>query len=116
MTLVIEESEDISPDLLSCLLLNVKKDNDVISLLFLMSLNFIFYFLFSSLCLHFQDILPPARTLAVKVIKNCASKLKPYLMEAIESIGAPMTAYSNIVATVCQEGSEESLAASKVRF
>ncbi|CAA6672257.1 unnamed protein product [Spirodela intermedia] len=80
MTLVLEESEDISPDLLSCLLMIVKKDN--------------------------KSILPIARKLAEKVIANCALKLKPCLMEAVQSIGAPLADYSKIVAAVCQESSD----------
>ncbi|CAA7409413.1 unnamed protein product [Spirodela intermedia] len=80
MTLVLEESEDISPDLLSCLLMIVKRDN--------------------------KSILPIARKLAEKVIANCALKLKPCLMEAVQSIGAPLADYSKIVAAVCQESSD----------
>ncbi|XP_078433556.1 sister chromatid cohesion protein PDS5 homolog E-like [Wolffia australiana] len=80
MSLVLEESEDISPDLIALLLLNVKTAN--------------------------KDILPVARTLAEKVITNCAVKLKPCLMEAVESVGAPLTDYSKIIATICQESAD----------
>ncbi|XP_072971563.1 sister chromatid cohesion protein PDS5 homolog C-like isoform X2 [Typha angustifolia] len=57
MTLVIEESEDISPNLVSCLLDSVEKGNKLSSL-----------------------------RLAEKVICNCAVKLKPTLMERLQDV------------------------------
>ncbi|MQM13045.1 hypothetical protein Taro_045969 [Colocasia esculenta] len=80
MTLVLEESEDISPVLVSTLLMNVKKDA--------------------------TDILPVARRLAEKVIGNCAIKLKPCLMEVVQSSGGQLSDYSKIITTVCEESSD----------
>ncbi|XP_077238085.1 uncharacterized protein LOC143879538 isoform X2 [Tasmannia lanceolata] len=80
MTLVLEESEEISSELLSCLLGSVKKENQV--------------------------LLPVARRLGEKVIKNCAEKLKPYLMQEVQSMGNSLDDYSEIVAFVCQETSD----------
>ncbi|XP_077221841.1 sister chromatid cohesion protein PDS5 homolog D-like [Tasmannia lanceolata] len=80
MTLVLEESEDISSELLSCLLSSVKKEN--------------------------LDLLPIARRLGERVISNCAAKLKPYLMHEVQSMGNSLDDYSKIVASVCQEASE----------
>ncbi|MQL96880.1 hypothetical protein Taro_029563 [Colocasia esculenta] len=76
MTVVLEESEDISLDLLSCLLMSVNKNN--------------------------KDILPIARELAEKVIGNCALKLKPYLIEAVQSRGASLDDYGKLVAFICK--------------
>ncbi|KAE8687476.1 hypothetical protein F3Y22_tig00111014pilonHSYRG00028 [Hibiscus syriacus] len=75
MTLVLEESEDISMELLSPILARVKKDN--------------------------EEVLPIARKLAKSVLENCASKLKPYLTQAVESLGIAYEDYS-VVASICQ--------------
>ncbi|WOK92136.1 hypothetical protein Cni_G00827 [Canna indica] len=77
MTLVLEESEDISSELLQCLLDSVKIDN--------------------------KDILPVVRRLGEKVISNCAGKLKPYLMELSQSSGTPLNEYGKVVASICQQ-------------
>ncbi|KAK9098263.1 hypothetical protein Syun_025308 [Stephania yunnanensis] len=77
MSLVLEESEEVNPDLISLLLDCVKKDN--------------------------QDILPVARGLAEKVFSACAAKLKPCLLQSLESMKLSLNDYSEIVATICQE-------------
>ncbi|KAL8153087.1 hypothetical protein V2J09_010847 [Rumex salicifolius] len=77
MTLVIEESEEISPELLSPILETLKKDN--------------------------MNVDPAARRLGENVLKKCASKVKPYLVQAIKILGVSLDDYSNAVATVCQE-------------
>ncbi|XP_039066314.1 uncharacterized protein LOC120211908 [Hibiscus syriacus] len=76
MTLVLEESEDISMELLSTIIARVKRDN--------------------------EEVLPIARRLASSVLENCASKLKPYLTQAVENSGIPFEDYSNVVASICQ--------------
>lgn len=80
MTLVIEESEDIPSELLSCLLASVKEDN--------------------------KDVLPATRKLAEKVFINCGTKLKPYLLDAVNLTGSSLSDYSDIVASVCRDKSE----------
>lgn len=80
MTLVIEESEDISSELLSCLLDALKKDN--------------------------KDVPPVAANLAEKVTTCCARKLKPYLLDSVQSTGALLNEYSKVVASICQENSD----------
>uniref|UniRef100_A0A1D1YV29 Sister chromatid cohesion protein PDS5 B-B n=2 Tax=Anthurium amnicola TaxID=1678845 RepID=A0A1D1YV29_9ARAE len=80
MTVVLEESEDISSDLLCCLLASLRKDN--------------------------KDILPIARRLTEKVIGNSVLKLKPCLLEAVQSLGAPLDDYSEIVTSICQKNSD----------
>ncbi|GMI89265.1 hypothetical protein HRI_002595800 [Hibiscus trionum] len=76
MALVFEESEDISMELLSPILARVKRDN--------------------------EEILPIARRLAKSVLETCASKLKPYLTQAVENSGIPFEDYSSVVASICQ--------------
>ncbi|KAJ4958149.1 hypothetical protein NE237_025260 [Protea cynaroides] len=80
MTLVVEESEDISSELLYPLLNSVKKDN--------------------------QDVLPIAQKLGKKVIGNCTAKLKPYIIQAVPSLGVSFNDYCDIVASICQETSD----------
>lgn len=80
MTLVLEESEDISVDLLSSILDFLKIQD--------------------------KEVLPIARQLAENVIEKCANKLKPYLVPAVKSRGASVNDYCKVVANVCQMGSE----------
>ncbi|XVF24675.1 hypothetical protein REPUB_Repub13aG0147800 [Reevesia pubescens] len=80
MTLVLDESEDISWGLLSPLLASVMKEN--------------------------QNILPISWKLGEKVIGNCAHKIKPYLMEAVQSMDIALDAYSPIIASICQSESD----------
>ncbi|XP_043810675.1 altered inheritance of mitochondria protein 21 isoform X3 [Manihot esculenta] len=77
MTLVLEESEDISPELLSPLLASVKRGN--------------------------EEVLPVARKLGEKVLENCATKVKPYLQHAVKSLGISLDEYNEIVFSICQE-------------
>ena len=61
MTMVIDESDDISLDLLSPLLAHVREENEIVS--------------------------PISWKLREKVITNCAAKLQPYLQQVVCSIG-----------------------------
>lgn len=111
MTLVLEESEDISPELLSPLLASVKKGNEV-------SHHFHdpFHILYSTLVFLnsiitftvFQEVLPIAQKLAEKVLESCATKVKPYLIHAVKALGISVDDYSDIVASMCQEMSVSS--------
>ncbi|XP_078443339.1 sister chromatid cohesion protein PDS5 homolog C-like [Wolffia australiana] len=76
LSLVLEESEDMSSELLSFLLKSLKNDN--------------------------KDTLPVARRLAEKVVENCSLKLKSCLTNAVKSLGAPMSDYSAVVGSVCR--------------
>ncbi|KAL6331445.1 hypothetical protein AAG906_011384 [Vitis piasezkii] len=80
MTLVLEESEEVSPELLAPLLDSLRVGN--------------------------QDVLLIARKLGKKVIQNCALKLRPYMMQAVEFMGFPLDNYYEIVASICQETSD----------
>ncbi|KAL6216045.1 hypothetical protein ACLB2K_009272 [Fragaria x ananassa] len=77
MTLVIEESEDISSELLSPLLASVKNDD--------------------------EDVLPISRKLGERVIESSAIKLKPHLAHEVETHGIALGDYSKVVASICQE-------------
>ncbi|KAK6927622.1 hypothetical protein RJ641_006213, partial [Dillenia turbinata] len=77
MSLVLEESEDISLELLSPILASVKKDN--------------------------KEVQPIARKLGEKVLENCASKLKPCLLQAVKTSDISLADYSNVVASICNE-------------
>ncbi|KAL2346661.1 hypothetical protein Fmac_000661 [Flemingia macrophylla] len=81
MTLVLEESEDISIDLLSPLLASIKKDNEEVS--------------------------PIAKKLGERVLESCATKLKPYLVQAVKSLGLSVDDYSVVLASICQDVSDD---------
>ncbi|KAI9106695.1 hypothetical protein K1719_022223 [Acacia pycnantha] len=76
MTLVIEESEEISVDLLAPILASLKKD---------------------------EGVLPLAKKLGEKVLESCATKLRPYLVQAVKTLGISLDDYSKVLATICQE-------------
>ncbi|GJR75948.1 armadillo-type fold protein [Tanacetum coccineum] len=76
MILVLEESEDISVEILKPLLATVKKHN--------------------------EGVLPIAQKLGEDVLKKSAEKLKPYLMPALTALGDSLDTYSEIVTRVCE--------------
>ncbi|XP_014515842.2 uncharacterized protein LOC106773633 isoform X2 [Vigna radiata var. radiata] len=80
MTMILQESEQISPDLLRPLLDSVGNENRTVS--------------------------PMSWTLGEKVIRNCTANLKPYLMKAVESSGRALNEYAQIVTDICQNESE----------
>ncbi|KAL6523871.1 hypothetical protein OROMI_030966 [Orobanche minor] len=79
MTLVLEESEDISPDLINPILATLKMNNKAVT--------------------------PIAKKLAERVIQNSADKLRPYLAQAVK-LDASLDDYSEVVALVCRENSD----------
>ncbi|KAF5741778.1 hypothetical protein HS088_TW10G00784 [Tripterygium wilfordii] len=76
MTVVIDESEEVSADLLNPLLASVRKEN--------------------------QSVSPMSWKLGEKVLVSCASKLQPYLKDAVQSIGIALDEYAPIVAAICE--------------
>lgn len=76
MTLVLEESEEVSLELLTPLLASVKKDN--------------------------AEVTPVAKRLGETVFANCAAKLKPYLPQAVESLQISLNEYNKIVTSVLE--------------
>ena len=79
MTLVLQESDDISLELLTPILSSVKRNNG--------------------------EILPVAWKLAERVLESSSTELKPYLIQAVDTLGISFDDYSNIVASICQETS-----------
>ncbi|CAO2825886.1 unnamed protein product [Amaranthus hypochondriacus] len=80
MTLVLDESEEISKDLLSSILNVLKIEN--------------------------KEVLPIARQLGEEVIKKCDNKLKPLLVPTMKSLGTSIDDYTKVVSDVLQSGSE----------
>ncbi|XP_047962752.1 sister chromatid cohesion protein PDS5 homolog C-like isoform X2 [Salvia hispanica] len=77
MTMVIEESDEISFNLLRPLLASVEMKN--------------------------RDILPISWELGNKVFENCATKLQRYLKEAVKAMSLEFDDYAEIVACICRE-------------
>ncbi|KAG6593365.1 Sister chromatid cohesion protein PDS5-like B-B, partial [Cucurbita argyrosperma subsp. sororia] len=78
MTNVLDESEEISSDLLRPILVSVRKEN--------------------------QEAGSISWKLGERVMSNCATKLQPYLMGAIQSLGASLDDYAPVVVSICQNG------------
>ncbi|GAV72361.1 hypothetical protein CFOL_v3_15849 [Cephalotus follicularis] len=78
MSLVLDESEDISWDLLRPLLASVKKEN--------------------------QNTSPISCKLGEKVITDSAAKLKPYLLKAVQIMGIALDDYAPVVGSICRNG------------
>jgi len=41
--------------------------------------------------------------LGEKVLETCATKVKPYLIQAVKSLSVSLDDYSDIVGSICQE-------------
>ncbi|CAK9310357.1 unnamed protein product [Citrullus colocynthis] len=80
MTNVLDESEEISLDLLRPILASVRKEN--------------------------QEAASISWKLGEKVMSNCATKLQPYLAGAVQSLGASLNDYAPIVISICQNGTD----------
>ncbi|GAB2276360.1 hypothetical protein Dimus_011090 [Dionaea muscipula] len=76
MTLVLEESEEISPELIISILSRLESDK--------------------------KEVLSVAQKLGQKVLENCASKLKSLLIQIIKELGKSFDDYSKVVANICQ--------------
>ncbi|KAL8201105.1 hypothetical protein R6Q57_012444 [Mikania cordata] len=76
MTLVLEESEEISVDMLKPLLASIKNNN--------------------------EGILPVARKLGERVIKKSENKLRPYLNKALTTLGDSLVDYSRVLTSICE--------------
>ena len=42
-----------------------------------------------------------------RVIESCATKLKPYLVQAVKSLGISVDDYSSVLASICQDTSDD---------
>lgn len=49
-----------------------------------------------------QEVLPIAKKLAEKVIKNGADKLRPCLAKVVNTLNASLDDYNEVVASVCK--------------
>ncbi|KAF8103077.1 hypothetical protein N665_0188s0035 [Sinapis alba] len=76
MVTVIDETDEVSKDLLDTLLASVKKEN--------------------------QNVSPMSWSLAEKVLSRCARKLQPFIMKAFKSTGTSLDLYSPVVSSICQ--------------
>ncbi|XP_019174588.1 PREDICTED: uncharacterized protein LOC109170096 isoform X1 [Ipomoea nil] len=76
MSLIIEESEDVSVELLTQLLASVKKVS--------------------------KDIMPIGKRLGEKVFADSALKLKPYLTQAVKSLDLSLHEYSKVVTSILE--------------
>ncbi|CAI9106702.1 OLC1v1005915C1 [Oldenlandia corymbosa var. corymbosa] len=74
MTTLIQESDEVSVDLLKPLLTVVDKENQINS--------------------------PPSQILAMKVLKNCSEIVKPYLIEFVEQLRKDVAACTYIIASI----------------
>uniref|UniRef100_A0A7N0R8M1 Uncharacterized protein n=1 Tax=Kalanchoe fedtschenkoi TaxID=63787 RepID=A0A7N0R8M1_KALFE len=81
MNRVIEESEEISSELLFCILDTVKKDN--------------------------EEVTPVAHKLMTRVIETSADKLRPYIEIAVRTEGVLLSDYADVVNHLCSEVSAE---------
>ncbi|XAR50477.1 hypothetical protein NMG60_11004817 [Bertholletia excelsa] len=79
MTLVILESEEISLELLIPLLNSVRKEN--------------------------KNVSPLSWSLGENVLKKCASKLKPYLPQAVQTTSFDLNEFAEIVFSICHDAS-----------
>lgn len=52
-----------------------------------------------------QEVLPIARKLVERVLESCATRLKPYLVQAVNTLGISLDDYSNVLASICQDTS-----------
>ncbi|KAJ0254573.1 hypothetical protein HA466_0104750 [Hirschfeldia incana] len=76
MVTVIDESEEVSMDLLKVLLSPLRK--------------------------KILDVSPVASRLVEKVLSSCACKLRPYIKEALKSTGTTVDMYSPVISSICQ--------------
>ncbi|KAL6495811.1 hypothetical protein OROGR_030374 [Orobanche gracilis] len=79
MTIIIEESDEVSLELLKPLLDSVRQDN--------------------------KEISPISWELGKKVFEKCAAKLQPYLREAVTPLNLKVDDYAEIIASLCWDAS-----------
>jgi len=53
-----------------------------------------------------QEVLPIARKLGERVLEGCATRLKPYLLQAVNTLGISLDGYSDVLASICKETSD----------
>lgn len=64
-----------------------------------------FVFCFTKYCLVIQEISPVSWELGKKVFEKCATKLQPYLREAVKPLNLKVDDYAEIIASLCWDAS-----------
>jgi hypothetical protein len=54
-----------------------------------------------------QEVLPIARKLGERVLESCATRLKPYLEQAVDTLGISFDDYSDVLASACRDVSDD---------
>lgn len=54
-----------------------------------------------------QEVLPISRKLGERVLESCATKLKPYLAQAVKTLEMSLDDYSKVVASICKDASDD---------
>lgn len=105
MTLIVEESEERSFELMSVLLKSVKRENQVAIYhspgLYEHEHSFYSFYLFI-FAWGFQYVSPVSWELGLKVLKNCAGILVLDIQKAVSTMGMAYTEFAEIVASICQ--------------
>lgn len=57
-----------------------------------------------------QEVFPIARKLGERVLESCGPKLKPYLVQAVRTLGTSLDDYSEVLGSICQEEAKEAKA------
>ncbi|KAK9690495.1 hypothetical protein RND81_09G131900 [Saponaria officinalis] len=76
MSIVIEESDPVSPELLKILLARIKMENRTVS--------------------------PASWEMGVKIFEGCSNKLKPLIIEAMSSMDCRLEDYAPILSSICK--------------
>lgn len=53
-----------------------------------------------------QEVLPIARKLGERVLESCATRLKPCLLQAVNTLGISLDDYGDVLASICKETSD----------
>ncbi|KDP41978.1 hypothetical protein JCGZ_26996 [Jatropha curcas] len=80
MTIAILESDEISLEILFPLLASVRKEN--------------------------QNVFSTSWKLGKEVIGNCAAKIQPYVLKAVNSLGVSVDSYDEVIASICRNATD----------
>lgn len=109
MTLTLEESEEISEEVLSSLLTSVSKTDEVWgSLIFFLCFCSLYSSYILSFCTThvFQNVLSRSWRLGENVLRNCAAKVQLFLPKVVRSRNLSFNNYSIVVASICHNSPE----------
>ncbi|KAH9612017.1 hypothetical protein KSS87_021512 [Heliosperma pusillum] len=80
MSVVIEESDNVSTELVKVLLTNIRREN--------------------------QSVSPTSWELSAKILESCTDKLRPYILETVSSMGFCLEDYAPILLSIFKPQSE----------